>query len=180
MRNLAGCSRGAEVMENLWHDLLFQISWRKKKNKWLALDISGPVWKKKHRQGQYPVLERHLRDPEWVDRANEAAVNVTNIVLSTVGRKISEELSKIEGHIEDYTDFTFLHGWVTAFKCWYGMGRMKLKGDGGNYNEASLPQHQMVYQVTLYSVIYLIMMGKLVQAYLIYRKGCEVWRWEKS
>ena len=116
----------------------------KEKNKWLALDISGPVWKKKHRQEQYPILERHLR--EWVDRANEAAVNVTDNVLSTVGKKISKELSQIEGHIEDYTDFTFSHGWVTAFKCQYGMGRMKLKGDSGNYDEGLVLQHRAILQ----------------------------------
>ena len=65
----------------------------KEKDKWLALDITmSGITKKKNRAVLFPILEEHL--VEWVDRANEQHVVVSDDVL----RPSTEELISIFGY----------------------------------------------------------------------------------
>ena len=43
---------------------------------------------------------------------------------------------------EDYTDFGFSVGWLWGFKYRHGLGRLKIYGEGGGYDESLLP-HQI-------------------------------------
>ncbi|RPB22582.1 hypothetical protein L211DRAFT_331456 [Terfezia boudieri ATCC MYA-4762] len=119
----------------------------KDKDRWVAVNTSsGTVWKRKKRSEQYPILEKYLR--EWVDRANEATVNITDAILASAAGRLAGALSLEEGHPEDYSDFVFSSGWLSAFKARGGIGRQKLRGDGGEYDQALklIPQHQAILQ----------------------------------
>ena len=68
------------------------------------------TWKKNRTQ-QFSVLELHLA--EWVDRANEEHIHVTDDVLRIATEDmISMQPTKLTTLAEDYTDFNISNGWL--------------------------------------------------------------------
>ncbi|RPB29011.1 hypothetical protein L211DRAFT_881583 [Terfezia boudieri ATCC MYA-4762] len=69
-------------------------------------------------------------------------------ILASAAGWLAGALSLEEGHPEDYSDFVFSSGWLSAFKARSGIRRQKLRGDGGEYDQALklIPQHQAILQ----------------------------------
>ena len=71
------------------------------------------MWKKKNRTQLFPVPEHH--PAEWVDRANEQHIQVTNDVLRIATEQLTELLSATTPE-EDYSDFVASNGWLNRVK----------------------------------------------------------------
>jgi len=50
-----------------------------------------------------------------------------------------------QGHPEDYTDFVFSSGWLSAFKARGGIGRQKLRGDTNSQQVSTLAEEFLDY-----------------------------------
>ncbi|RPB27259.1 hypothetical protein L211DRAFT_866122 [Terfezia boudieri ATCC MYA-4762] len=70
--------------------------------------------KKKSRAPFYPMFEAFLA--EWIERAHCMRVPVNDAIIQTQAQLIIQELSSLEFPLseEDYTDFSFSHGWLSC------------------------------------------------------------------
>lgn len=104
----------------------------KQSDKWLALDPVGASRKKKERSAQFPILEKYI--VEWIERANDMRVHVTDHVLLLVAEKLSRELMCLPVHAEDYSNFKFSNGWLGNFKSRHGLDRFRYRDEGGEFD----------------------------------------------
>lgn len=90
--------------------------------------------KKKQRATIYPMLEGLLA--EWIDRAHAVRVPINDTIIQTQARLMIDELAGQD--TEDYTDFQYSSGWLSAFKIRHGICRQKLEGEGGRMLEEDI------------------------------------------
>ena len=96
--NEHGLVQGIPLSTSTLSDIL------REKDKWLAIDISTGGARRKNRGMLFPVLEQHL--VEWVDRANEEHVVISEDVLRTATESLMPILvGQISNLEEDYADF---------------------------------------------------------------------------
>ena len=92
--------------------------------------------KKKQRAAVYPILEGLLM--EWIERAHAVRVPINDAIIQTQARLLMDELSGRDFCSEDYTDFQYSGGWLSAFKLRHGICRQKLEGEGGRIGEEEI------------------------------------------
>ncbi|RPB21355.1 hypothetical protein L211DRAFT_870054 [Terfezia boudieri ATCC MYA-4762] len=92
--------------------------------------------KKKKRAPVYPIFEALLA--EWIERAHAVRVPINDAIIQTQAHKLVEELSGQEECEEDYMDFQYSGGWLSAFKVCNGICGQKLQGEGGGMLESDI------------------------------------------
>lgn len=107
---------------------------------------AGGTWKRKNRGVPFPVLEQHF--VEWVDRANEQHVVVSNDILRTTTEElISVLVAQIPNLGEDYADFAMSNRWLSNIKNRHSITvrsvAQQLRSGANQYRESKTRQETL-------------------------------------